>query len=249
MKRFILLLIFLNFSLSAHAEISEAQAQIRFKDGVEAYKKADYKGAIEDFEDIIKGERENGEVYFNLGNSYFKNKNLGKAILNYKRAKELMPRDSDLKYNLQYALAQVKETEKERGNVFTRLKEEHLNFYTTGEMVGITVVLTFIIALIFLLALYLKWKNILFYVISGTMTFLWLVFACGVCLKIQSDQDEAVILKETPATFEPRKGATTYFVLNEGHAVHIVQKDGEWLKIRRPDGKLGWIPLESAEKI
>jgi tetratricopeptide (TPR) repeat protein len=249
MKRFILIILFLNLSLSAQAQISEAQAQIRFKDGVEAYKKADYEGAIADFEDILKGERESGEVYFNLGNSYFKNKNLGKAILNYKRAKELMPRDSDLKYNFQYALAQIKETEKEKGNVFTRLKESLLNFYTTGEMVGITVIMTFIIALIFLLALYLKWKNVFFKVITGTLAFLWLVFACGVYLKIQSRQNEVVILKETPATFEPRKEATTYFVLNEGHSVQIVQKDGEWLKIRRSDGKLGWIPGESAEKI
>jgi tetratricopeptide (TPR) repeat protein len=249
MKRFLMMVLFLNFTLAAHAQMSEVQAQIRFKDGVDAYKNADYPGAISAFEDILKGDRESGEVYFNLGNSYYKNKNLGKAILNYKRAKELMPRDSDLKYNLRYALAQVNDSAAEKENVFVKLKNSYLNFYTMGEMVGITIVLTFIIALVFLLALYLKWKNSAINLGTGVLVFVWCVFASGLFLKIQSSQNEAIIFKETPATFEPRKEATTYFVLKAGNAVRIVQKDGEWLKIKRPDGKLGWIPGDSAEKI
>ena len=51
----------------------------------------------------------NGHLYYNLGNAYLRSGQLGRAILNYKRAQILIPRDADLNFNLRYALDQAQD--------------------------------------------------------------------------------------------------------------------------------------------
>ena len=62
------------------------------------------------YENILKEGFSSGELYYNLANSYFKNEQLGKAILNYERAKWFLPRDNDLEFNYQHARSLIKGT-------------------------------------------------------------------------------------------------------------------------------------------
>ena len=85
------------------------EALSRFVSGESSYKDKEYRKAIEQYEMIIKDGQESGQIYYNLANSYFKNGDYGKAVLNYERAKRLMPRDSDVDYNYNYVLNLVKD--------------------------------------------------------------------------------------------------------------------------------------------
>ncbi|HUI25620.1 MAG TPA: BatD family protein, partial [Candidatus Kryptonia bacterium] len=67
------------------------------------YGEEHYAEAAAEYEKILAGGRESSSVYFNLGNAYFKAGDVGRAILNYERARRLIPRDPDLHANLDYA--------------------------------------------------------------------------------------------------------------------------------------------------
>ena len=63
----------------------------------------DYKKAIELYEGLLKSHGESAEVYYNLGNAYYKENKIAPAILNYERALLLDPGDGDIRFNLQLA--------------------------------------------------------------------------------------------------------------------------------------------------
>ena len=82
-------------------------------DASEAYRKGDYKKSIELYEKVIadhlaKGD-ESPEIYYNLGNAYFRDNQIGKAILNYNRALLLSPGDSDIRHNLRFANTRIED--------------------------------------------------------------------------------------------------------------------------------------------
>jgi len=74
-----------------------------------AYKEGRYMEAIDGYRRLAEKGYATGHLYFNLGNAYFRFGQLGRAILNYKRAQLLIPRDADLNFNLRYAFDQTRD--------------------------------------------------------------------------------------------------------------------------------------------
>lgn len=72
-------------------------------DADKAYQENKYAEAIKMYENILATQGESAVVYYNLGNSYFKEKNMAKAVLNYERALLLNPGDADIRFNLDMA--------------------------------------------------------------------------------------------------------------------------------------------------
>ena len=90
------------------AGISSAdEAAQTFEQANQLYLQAKYPDAIAQYEKILQSGFESGELYFNLGNAYYKSGSIQKAILNYERARQLLPRDEDVQFNLQLANLQV----------------------------------------------------------------------------------------------------------------------------------------------
>lgn len=85
-----------------------AQSSSSFEQANESYDKKDYKRAIKDYESILSKGEESKALYHNLGNSYYKENKLGKAILNYERALLLDPDDENTLFNLAVANHKVK---------------------------------------------------------------------------------------------------------------------------------------------
>ena len=81
----------------------------RFFEANQAYKNHQYQQAIDGYRHLIENGFENGQIYYNLGNAYFRLGNLGRAILSYERARFLIPRDSDLAFNLSHARNQTQD--------------------------------------------------------------------------------------------------------------------------------------------
>ena len=104
LKYFIIL--FLLFSLQNVKGANEEALKIYHQANI-AYQKLDYETSIRLYEQLIKNKSISEEVYFNLGNSYFKAGNFAKAILNYERAKKLDPDDEDANFNLKIASLKV----------------------------------------------------------------------------------------------------------------------------------------------
>ena len=74
-----------------------------FDSGNKFYENKDFESAARMYENIRSQGFESAELYFNLGNAYFKQGKLGEAILNYMRAQRLNPSDEDIRHNLEFA--------------------------------------------------------------------------------------------------------------------------------------------------
>lgn len=246
----LVIFILITWTVCVHAEISEAETQIKFSQGVDAYKKGDYAQAIENFEGIIKGKRESVSIYFNLGNSYFRSGKLGKSILNYERALKLMPRDSDLNFNYQYAINRVKQVEQDQSkSMIIKIAEQQTRYYTVGELVFVMTSLIILIGAFFLSSLYISQLKSAARTIMIFLTIVEIVLIASLMIKIGQAKNAAILLQDAQAKFEPRTDATTHYEIFEGSSVKVVGLESDWVKIKRFDGKLGWIPKSTVEEI
>jgi tetratricopeptide (TPR) repeat protein len=208
-----------------------------------------YDEAADAYEQLLDRGIENGSLYFNLGNSYFKKGKLGEAIINYERAKRLIPRDSDLKSN--YAFARSKITYRAPGNQsWLAGAVSKFNMLTVNEM---TMAVSFIFTSIFLfLIMSLFIRKIRRYLPAALILLIvvFVLFAGLLSHRVSALDKEAVILSErVDVRFEPLDNATIHFTLYEGMKVYMVDLKKEWTKVRRQDGKTGWVRNREMGKI
>ena len=76
-----------------------------------------------------------------------------------------------------------------------------------------------------------------------------LLFSFGLYFKSQHLQDTAIVISDVETKFEPRPEATTHYKLFEGSKVKVVKSEAGWIKVKRLDGKLGWCPQETVERV
>ncbi len=238
--------------LSAEQKNSHSEKYI-FYNANNFYKQVEYAKAIEQYEQILGRGAESGNLYYNLANSYLKEGALGKAILNYERARKLIPRDKDLESNYQYASSLMTNSIAEpKIPWFIKLADKFYGQFTLNE---ITVLLSIICALIFLIlamriffradglrkySLFSVFILILFF-IAGSFSFHERVYSLG--------KEAIVVVKKTETKFSPFDRATTHFTLYEGAKVYVLLTEDDWNKIKRADKKIGWVKKTSLEVI
>ena len=234
---------------TALAQETNNQAIKHFVAAEEAYKQGDFAKATEEYESIVKSGKESGNIYYNLANSYYKQGKVGKAILNYKRALQFMPRDSDTRFNYHYVQSRIQDSGDRQLNFFEKLLQGHIEFYALNEMIVIICILSALLGTVSLISLFTKWPVNLRRWSLSLLTALWMIYVSGFVLKIQADKNLGVVTTVADAYFEPRNNSTVYFKLFEGTEVKILKKEEDWFKIERLDGKLGWVHSDALEKI
>ncbi len=167
---------------------------------------------------------------------------MGKALLNYERARFFLPSDSDLKANYNYVLSLLNTGGQVSGNWFERA----VNRLFAGVTVNF---LTILLALVYVLVIISFSLNLFFSgfkpVIKPVIFSLVIIFILAIVSlqgKIAYFNHGAIVTsKDADIKFEPLESATTYFKLNEGSNVEVIEEAGNWYKIKRTDGRLGWV--------
>jgi len=250
---FILITIFIFFTSFFSYAGEKDRARSLFSEGNTEYAKGNFEEAIKQYEEALKTGYVSGELYYNLGNAYFKDGFLGRAILNYLRADRLMPRDEDLNSNLLYA-----ESLKKGGSIIIMdnwAKRFLMNLANSFSLNNLTLSagLSYFIASFFIIFTILaKTKRRLLRRISyitGVVS-LVLIVLFGIRFYTTRILKKAVIISErADAKFEPMEDATTFFMIEEGDVVTVASSKKDWAKIKRPDGKQGWVKTSSLELI
>ncbi len=220
-----------------------------------AYARGQYQQAISDYEALLKNGA-SADLYYNLGNAYYRTENITRAVLNYERALLLSPGDRDIRFNLQ--LAQSKTIDKivpESEMFFITWYHSLVNLMSVdgwARTAIFSLALVIILSLLYLFSERIWLRKIgffggfvllLLFVLSNI--FAWqqkqnLLFRKGAIVVAPS-----VTVKSTPA-----KNGTDLFILHEGTKVNIT--DGSmkgWKEIRLADGKEGWIESNKIETI
>lgn len=223
--------------------------------GDSAYMRKDYTTAIQIYEKLLE-QGEAAEVYYNLGNSYYKTNDIARSILNYERALMLQPGNSDIRANLDIARSKTIDKVTPIPEVFfvtwIRSLINCLNSDAWTKL-GIACFLLLLASM----GLFFFGKSVILKKVGfiGALSMLFLcvvsnVFA-GQQKKERLSQDKAIVLVPSiTVRSTPSESGTSLFVLHEGHKVEI--KDNsmhEWKEIILEDGKVGWVPTDAIEII
>jgi tetratricopeptide (TPR) repeat protein len=221
-----------------------------------AYAKNDFKRAITLYEQVLNDEGESADIYYNLGNSYYKDKQIAKAVLNYERALLMQPGDADIRFNLEVARSKTVDKVTEVHEVFF-VEWYHDMVHSMSERGwAFWAILTFVLGLLgwtaYFLAKPLAVRKAGF--IGGIV--LWVVcIVANVCASSQKEErlvrNTAIIMAPSiTVKSTPSESGTQLFQLHEGRKVTI--KDNsmkEWKEIKLEDGNVGWVPASALEII
>lgn len=209
------------------------------------YEKRQYQEAAGIYRALIDQGLENGYLYYNLGNTYFRLGMLGPAILNFVKASRFIPRDESLRANLAYAIQKTPDqlnppSPGVLGTLFFWIGDfntvEHLNALRVVNV--------------------LFWSALCIWFVRRTgfwdttrkilmALFLIFILSTGVKLYVDSQVTTGVLLaKEIDVKSAKGAGNVTLFQLHEGAIVSILQTKDGWYEIEIEDGKRGWAQKE-----
>lgn len=247
---YILLIIFSNSLL-----FSQTDALQIFKEANEYYAKKDYSAAIEKYEQLINQGNISANIYYNLANAYYRNNNIGKAILNYKRAKKLNPSDYDINFNLQLAQLKIVDKIQPLPKFFLSKWIENISKSQSPETFGIiAIIFSFIgfgLLTIYIYARKSSAKRVSFFagIASLVVMLAFVLLAFNSNSYRMSDYEGVIISPSAYIKSSPDQTATDLFILHEGTEIEILDKVANWSKIRIANGNQGWIEDGNFEKI
>ncbi len=220
-----------------------------------AYAQEEYQRAAQMYEQLLK-KGVSSDLYYNLGNSYYRMDNITLAVLNYERALLLSPGDHDIRVNLQLA----------RSKTIDKIVPESEMFFVTWyrslvNMMSVdgwawtallSLVVAIILALLYLFAASIAIRKVGFF---GALIFV-LVFAFSNLFAWQqkgalTNRTGAIIIRSAvPVKSTPAKNGTDLFILHEGTKVTITDDSMKgWKEVRVGDGKEGWLETNQIEVI
>ena len=244
----VVLLLLLSTLTASAATVTKADAD-------SLYAAEHYQQAAHSYEALLK-QGVSSDLYYNLGNCYYRMDDMTRAVLNYERALLLSPGDRDVRLNLQMARSKtIDKIVPESEMFFVTWYHSLVNLMSVdgwARMALISLVAAIILALAYLFSDRIWLRKLGFF---AGLLFL-VVFALSNLFAYQQKQAlvhrsgaiiirSAVNVKSTPA-----QNGTDLFILHEGTKVNITDDSmKDWREIRVADGKEGWLPTKDLEVI
>lgn len=220
-----------------------------------AYARENYQQAIADYEALLQ-QGVSAELYYNLGNAYYRTDQMPKAVLNYERALLLSPGDADIRFNLQMARSKtIDKITPESEMFFVTWYHSLINVMSVDAWARtalIALAIAIVLALAYLFAERMWLRKIGFF---GALLLLFIFMASNLFAfqqKRKLTHRTGAIVMTNAATVKstPSQNGTDLFILHEGTRVTITDNSmNGWKEIRVADGKQGWIEAKQIELI
>jgi tetratricopeptide (TPR) repeat protein len=235
---FLALALFLLFASSA---FSEAVRLDQFQQGNHLYREGKYLDAANVYEGLVENKLF-AELYYNLGNAYFKAGKPGLAVLNYERALNLNPRDRDILANLSYVTRLIEYKIEDKRNWYQRKVSQLLRLVTFDECMFIS----FLAYFVFMagLVIHLAVKKVPLFEKAGRLALVFVIL-CSLPLLLKYAESGAgkrgiVTDLQTEVRYGPSGSDRIAFRLAEGLEVILDDEKEDWYRIRLRDGRSGW---------
>lgn len=251
MKAFLLVyFLFSSLVISASTDYQKV-----FHDANIAYQKMDYEKSIELYSSLVKDGKVSSDVFYNLGNSYFKRGDFPKAILNYERAKKLAPDDEDISFNIKLAGLKVVDKMEAVPEIFYKRW-----FNALARSISADNWATLFVAMIWLLlgsaAYYFLAKSVGAKKLAFTLLLLFLLLSISSGLMASrshqityTDKHAIIMAASVYVKSSPDENGNDQFILHEGTKVEVLDELNEWNKIRIANGSVGWMKSDEMERI
>lgn len=245
-QTFLFLLFFALYNFCVHA----FNADSLFYQANELYKEEKYDEALEAYQSILNSRYVSAELYFNIGNCYYKKNKLGLARFFYEKALQYSPFDDAINHNLDLILEALP------GDIGYGLPSETEKFKFLISFSSFQKYI-FIFSLILILAggyfffryMSEKRKKYFAYFIS-LMALSMMLFFVTIWLNISRNSNYLILVSESAyVKNEPSENAIDLFIINEGIKVVLLEEYSRYVKIKMNDGKVGWAVRENFERI
>jgi tetratricopeptide (TPR) repeat protein len=227
----------------------------KFNQGVTFFTAGSYKDALQAWTDVYNTGYRSASLCYDIGNAYFKLKNIPQAILFYERAYLLDPSDEDINYNLQIARSLTVDRFQEIPELFFIKWYNFVSLFLSSNQWARISVSAFILSLLFL-SLYIYTGNYRNKVIGFWFAIALFVLSLGSFALAERnkylvyDSHKAIITAAViSGKSSPDPSGTDLFVLHEGTKVTIDDEVGDWREIILSDGNKGWVPKNSLSTI
>ena len=252
MKQFastIFLFVFLLSSVFAH------QANQLFEQANGAYQAKKYNEAAEMYEQLLAEGYCSAELEYNLGNAYFRQNELGRAILHFERARLLSPGDGDVEHNLKIARSQVVDEFSLLPKFFLANLWEQMRMSMSATAWGVLALAIWWAGMaglgiwLFGKSRAQKKKGFFYGLMALVISLLPLALALSRANFDEDTRHAIVLAKETPVRSAPDSNGNEILTIHEGLKVKLLDEIGGWWQVELPDGEKGWLNGEVMERI
>ena len=224
-----------------------AEGDADFTKANQAYAQGYFKEAISGYESLIRAGQWSANVFYDLGNAYFRTGDFGRAILNYERALALEPHHPEATANLQIARDEAHALEMQSSWLDRYLQFASVNQYSITASVVFWIAAFCLARLIFA-----RRRSAAMVVLLLVML---LVFAGAIFAVWQLERGSKgsalaiVIGKDVQARLATADTANSILALPPGSEVQILSTRGDWTYAALPNNLRGWIPAKNAERV
>jgi len=251
MKNLVLIIVLFISSVA----FSQTENVVKFQKGVQDYNKGDYLNAINLFTDIIKNGEHSKQLYFNLGNTYYKLNDIPNSIYYYEKALKLDPNDIDTLNNLAYTQNMlIDKIDVLPSNQLSNILINISNFLSINQWLSFGIISIYIFLLLFILYFLKRDSNSKkkYFTFSSILFCISIVFIVTGVTKFENQKSntEAIIFdKKIDFRTEPNYRSDVQFNLHEGTKVKLKEELGDWVLVELSNGASGWVELNSIKKI
>ena len=248
--KILILLLLIPLFLNALSLIEET-----YSNGINAFEETDYAEALHLFMTIMNQGIDSADLYYNIGNCYFRLGEIGRSILFYKKALKLQSNLEAARRNLQYALTFTKDKQA------TDSEDVIRSFWVKSfdalsiNLLAVLVIVFFsaiIIMICLMIIQYRQREKTVPIFVTTILTFFLIIFIILSILKFRAfhDHNEAVLLSASAIGFSgPGEDFTRVFTIHEGMIFEIERQENEWSLIKLANGLGGWIQSITFERI
>jgi len=223
------------------AEISNTTEAVLFERANQAYDRGDYTEALNHYGELFNRGYVSVETLYNAANSTFRGGTAGDAVLLYRRAWYLNPRDADVLANMQLALQRTGALQPSL-NILDHAAQE----LSHREWNFVLRISYWLVIIIFALIVWLPSMRRFLKPLAVTSCGIAMISLAGwlYWYRWQSSGEAVVIAAKQTALYEPRDRATPFFSVPEGSIVYVEETFDAWVKIRAGQNA-GWLPKSS----
>ena len=225
------------------------------EEGNKAYTEGLYPDAIDYYKQVADAGFESPELFYNLGNAYFKLNDYPHAILWYERARRLDPGNEDIDYNLNVANSKIADKIDPLPDLFyVRWYWSIVNLFPINTWAIQTIVcfiLTLVAISLYFISrrLFLRKTGFRAAILFLALTLFILLFSVSGYHRMKTLHEAIVFDPTITVKSSPDEKSVDLFVIHEGTKVQLLDKIGEWYEIRIANGSVGWLPKDSFVEI
>jgi tetratricopeptide (TPR) repeat protein len=238
------LLLCLTFGVAA---ASPAQPDADFAKANQEYAQGHFKEAISSYKRLVRAGQWSANLFYDLGNAYFRTGDFGRAILNYERALALERHHPEASANLQIARDEARALELRQNRLERYLQFAAVNQFCIGAAIAFWLALFGLVILIFARRKSTALMAALFFCLFFSAASIYAVYTLE---RGSKGYGLAIVTgKDVQARLATADTANSVLALPPGSEIKVLSTRGDWIYAALPNDLRGWIPAKNAEQV